>query len=252
MDRYLKKFLQSEYLLIQFKTVECLTIIFNKQSLNYNSNEMSCLNIREFHLKTLNALKLHELSLDADNDDRRSCLLSTRLQLYCSIVGSCYALRKQVWFSFIELCCNEIRMNADKIKQIVTKLCNDIFNEKPSKALAYLMPDLMGFWIERNHHVSRLPWNLTDCQSHTDFLTEYIPIITMHILRYRPQDLNALVQMIYANSISDILQPVSIILLHILLIARFYFIFIFTISVHSSEIIGLCNISKFLSTISVT
>lgn len=114
----MNKFLQSDYLNIQFATVACLANIFNKRWLNYNENDISCVNIQEFYSKLAGELQMQELSIEQGSDvDRKTCIVSTRLQLYCSIITSCYSLRKQMWFGLIEFCCQQLKLSERKLKQ---------------------------------------------------------------------------------------------------------------------------------------
>lgn len=109
---FMKYFLKSDYLNIQFAAVSCLTQIFNKQWLNFKEDEVSCVTIQEFHKKLMERLEIKELSVSPDSDnDRKSCIISTRLQLYCSIIGVCYPLRKQTWFDLIEFCGEQLKLN---------------------------------------------------------------------------------------------------------------------------------------------
>lgn len=111
----LNKFLQSEYLNIQFATVACMTNIFNKHWLNYDEDEISSAKVQDFHKKLAGELQVHELSIEQTADvDRKTCIVATRLQLYCSIIGSCYTLRKQMWFGLIEFCCNQLKLSERK------------------------------------------------------------------------------------------------------------------------------------------
>lgn len=112
---YLKHFLKSDYLYIRFATVTCLTSIFNKQWLHYNEDEISCRIIQNFHSNLMKELEIEELSIDPGKDnDWKSCLVATRLQLYCSVIGVCYPLRRQAWFGVIEFCSETLKLNEGK------------------------------------------------------------------------------------------------------------------------------------------
>lgn len=123
---FLQRFLQSEYLTIQFTAVECLTNIFNKKCLNYDEEKTSCVTVQNFHMKLMESLEIEQLSVDQENDpDRRMCIIATRLQLYCSIIGICYPLRRETWFNLIELCGNQLNMDQGKKRICSFKKKND-------------------------------------------------------------------------------------------------------------------------------
>lgn len=108
----MKYFLKSEYLNIQFAAVSCLTNIFNKQWLNSDEDKVNCINIQNFHKDLIERLEIDELAVKPEYDiDRKTCIVATRLQFYCSIIGVCYPLRKQTWFDLIEFCGIELKLN---------------------------------------------------------------------------------------------------------------------------------------------
>lgn len=73
---------------------------------------MNCLTIQNFHIQLMEKLEIDKLSVDEVNDiDRKTCIVSTRLQLYCSIIAACYALRRQTWFNLIAFCGQHLKMN---------------------------------------------------------------------------------------------------------------------------------------------
>lgn len=128
--KLLNKFLKSEYLNIQFATVACLTNVFNKLWLNYDENKMSCVKIQEIHSKLADELQLQDLSVEQENDvDRKVCIVSTRLQSYCSIIGSCFPLRKQMWFNLIEFCCQHLKLGESELNLFV-------FNQKKKNRIS--------------------------------------------------------------------------------------------------------------------
>lgn len=105
-------FLHSECYNIQLATVSCLTNIFNKKWLNYNEDEVSCLKIQQFHVDLEKNLKIGELTVAQQNDnDRKTCIASVRMQIYCSLIGICYPLRKITWFGLIEFCRQQLELN---------------------------------------------------------------------------------------------------------------------------------------------
>lgn len=80
----MKYFLKSDYLNIQFAAVSCFTNIFNKNWLHFNEDEVSGLTIQHFHRNLKERLEIHALSACSDSDvDRKTCIISTRLQIYC-------------------------------------------------------------------------------------------------------------------------------------------------------------------------
>lgn len=108
----MKYFLNSEYLSIQFAAVSCLTNIFNKQWLNFDEDTVKCVEIQNFHKTLIEQLEINELCVNPEYDvDRKTCIVATRLQFYCSIIGVCYPLRKQTWFDLIEFCGEQLKLN---------------------------------------------------------------------------------------------------------------------------------------------
>lgn len=104
--------LHSKHLNIQLATVKCLTNVFNKRWLRYDETEVSCGKIQEFHVNLANELQINQLSAEQECDiDRKTCDVSTQVQLYCSIIGSCYSLRKQMWFGLIEFCYQQLKLS---------------------------------------------------------------------------------------------------------------------------------------------
>lgn len=101
--------MHSNYALIQYATIESLTKIFDKNWLKYEEDE--CLTVKEFHTQLFGALKINEMTINGANDvDRNASNLSVRLQMYCSLISSCFVLRKEIWFRFFDLCCHEIQL----------------------------------------------------------------------------------------------------------------------------------------------
>ncbi|XP_055323121.1 serine/threonine-protein kinase ATM isoform X2 [Sitodiplosis mosellana] len=209
---FLHRFLQSKYLTIQFATVACLTDIFNKNWLIYQEDEVNCLAIQEFHTKLVEKLNIDELSVEDVNDiDRKTCIVSTRLQLYCSIIGACYPLRRRTWFYLIAFCGQHLKMNEGKTVDIVAKLCNDVFHTTPSVLLSDLFPHLVSLWIDNDYHLTRFPAKLTLSETHNDFIVEYIDTITLRILLYKSEFIPELLKMTESTSLSELLSlPVLI------------------------------------------
>lgn len=235
----MNKFLQSDYLNIQFATVACLANIFNKRWLNYNENDISCVKIQEFYSKLVGELQMQELSIEQGSDvDRKTCIVSTRLQLYCSIIGSCYSLRKQMWFGLIEFCCQQLKLSernlnsnickialkyiafycfsfnfrnhSGKTQEIVNKLCFDVFQTESSTLLADLFPHLLSSWIDNDYLLLLFPSILTQCKTHDDFIIEYLDIITLRILEHKTKSMvDQLVAMVQARSLAEILKTVT-------------------------------------------
>lgn len=111
----MQNFLKSDYYNIQVAAVSCLTKIFNKEWLQLNEDQISCLSVQKIHVKLEEELKttiLDGLSVKEMNDnDRRACIASVRVQLYCSIIGVCYSLREDNWFNLIEFCNQQLELN---------------------------------------------------------------------------------------------------------------------------------------------
>lgn len=110
--KFLLHFLRSEYFTIQIATVSSLTSIFDKYWLSYNEDEVNCLVVQQFHMDLAECLEIDGLSVvDQTDIDRKACTASTRIQLYCSIIGMCYALRKEMWFKLVEFCTQNLKLN---------------------------------------------------------------------------------------------------------------------------------------------
>lgn len=108
--------LQSDHYNIQLATVSCLTHIFNKKWLHYDENAANCAKIQRFHMDLEERLKINELKINEENDiDRNTCISSIRLQFYCSIIGVCYALRKNTLFKLIEFCRQELDLSQGNL-----------------------------------------------------------------------------------------------------------------------------------------
>lgn len=109
---FMQHFLKFEYYNIQMAAVSCLTKIFNKEWLQLNEDQISCLSVQKTHVKLEKELKIDELSVVKVNDnDRKACIASVRIQLYCSIIGVCYPLREEIWFNLIEFCGQQLELN---------------------------------------------------------------------------------------------------------------------------------------------
>lgn len=114
--KYLMNFLRSEYYTIQIATVSCLTSILDKSWLCYNEDEVNCLVVQQFHMDLVESLKIDELTVAEDSDtDCKASTASTRLQLYCSIIGMCYALRKEMWFKLVEFSNQNLKLNDGRL-----------------------------------------------------------------------------------------------------------------------------------------
>ncbi|XP_031619505.1 serine/threonine-protein kinase ATM [Contarinia nasturtii] len=198
---FLQRFLQSEYITIQFTAVQCLTNIFNKKCLNYDEERISCVTVQNFHTNLMEKLEIDQLSVEQENDrDRKMCIVSTRLQLYCSIIGVCYPLRRQTWFNLIELCGQQLNMDQIKIVEIATKLCKDVFQTTHTTLLADLFPFLIASWIDKNIHMTTFPEKLLNFQTQADFLVEYMDTITLQVLLYKQWYLPDLLEMDSTNN----------------------------------------------------
>lgn len=77
---------------------------------------------------------------------------------------------------------------------------------------------MVALWIDKDYHLTRFPAKLTHCQSHNDFIIDYMDAITLRILLHKPDCLQELLNMTQANSLSDILTMVSYKLILILII----------------------------------
>lgn len=109
-------FLRSDYYTIQMATVACLTSIFDKRWLKYNKDEVNCLTIQKFHVGLAKSLEINALSVIEENDvDRKACIASVCVQLYCSVIGMCYALRKEMWFQIVEFCSQKLKLNDGEL-----------------------------------------------------------------------------------------------------------------------------------------
>lgn len=208
----LKKFLVSEYLQIQLATVECLTNIFNKHWLCPDPDSVDCLSIQNFHLELFDKLGLNQMSrCDGDDGitmDRKVNMFATYLQLFSSIIGSCFVLRRQMWFQLIDFCCNQIELKEQKTQKLINKLCKEMFNADPSILFEQDIPYLIGRWIQESHNLSSFPWQLTSSKSKNDFVPEHIECVTLNIILYQSNLLQQLVQTMAAQSLSQLLTKV--------------------------------------------
>lgn len=206
----LKKFLSSECLPIQLATVECLTNIFNKHWLCPDLDSVDCLSIQNFHMELFDKLNLNQMPR-CDGEvtmDLKANIFATYLQLFSSIIGSCFVLRRQMWFQLIVFCGNQIELKVEKTQKLITKLCKEMFNAVPSILLQRDIPYLIGRWIQENHSLSSFPWQLTSSKSKGDFVPEHIECITLNICIYQPNLLQQFVQTMAARSLSELLTKV--------------------------------------------
>lgn len=225
-------FLRSEYYTVQIATVACLTSIFDKSWLSCNENEVNCLIVQEFHMDLADKLEIDELSAtDGDDIDRKACIASTRLQLYCSIIGRCYALRKEMWFKLVEFCNQKLGLNdgkhfhnqfimmnlncihlfppnSGKTYEIVEKLCVEVFDSSTTVLLADLIPHLIGLWIDRNYLLINFPAKLSGCRAKNEFYLDHADIITLRIIQYKSEYIPELLQIFEVDSLSKILRTV--------------------------------------------
>lgn len=207
----LKKFLASEYLSIQLATVECLTNIFNKHWLCPDLDSVDCLNIQHFHIELFDKLNLNQMPRCDDDDDqvvmmdRKENIFATYLQLFSSIIGSCFVLRQRMWFQLIDFCCNQIELNEEKTQKLITKLCNEMFNADPMILLKRDIPYLISRWIQQCYNLSSFPWQLTSSKSNNDFVSDHIECVTLNIILYQSHLLQQLVQTVAAKSLSALL-----------------------------------------------
>lgn len=208
----LKKFLASEYLSIQLATVECLTNIFNKHWLCPDLVSVDCLSIQKFHLELFDKLSLNQMpQCDADDEitmDRKANVFATYLQLFSSVVGSCFVLRQQMWFQLIDFCCHQIKLKENKTQKLITKLCKEMFNASPSILLAGDIPYLIRQWIRQGYNLTLFPWQLTSAKSKDDFVPEHKELITLNIILYQPDLLQELVPTMAVESLSSLLTKV--------------------------------------------
>lgn len=145
---------------------------------------------------------------DGATIDRKANVFATYLQLYSSIIGSCFVLRRQMWFQLIDFCCNQIQLKEEKTQKLITKLCKEMFNAIPSILLERDIPYLLSRWIQESYNLSSFPWQITSSKSKDDFVPEHIECITLNICIYQPNLLQQLVQTMAAKSLSDLLTKV--------------------------------------------
>lgn len=210
---FLNKFVNFDNLSVQFAAIHALSKIFNKNWVSpwdiNNEIRMNSLPVQEFHQAVLESLRLDKLtSIEGDEIDRKTCVVAARLQLYFSIVGACYSLRKQMWFETIEYCCHYLKMKPKRLLAIVQDLCKTMLNGDISD-FDYLSAELIGYWIERDFHLSELPWCLSKFRSTEEYIASNIDHITWNILKYQPYNLPKLMEMISAKSVTDIIHLVG-------------------------------------------
>lgn len=211
---FLNKFVIFDNLSVQFASIHALAKIFNKDWINpweiSNRNRTNSLAVQEFHEFVLKSLKFDKLTATSDDEiDRKSCVVATRLQLCFSVVGACYSLRKQVWFETVEYCCHYLKLKPERMTAIVQNLCKTMLKGH-TEDLDYLSAELIGYWIERDFHLSELPWYLSKFQSTEEYIASNINHITWNIIKHQPHNLPKLVEMMSAKSITDIIQLVSL------------------------------------------
>lgn len=110
----LKNFLKSENIRIQFETVESLTYIFNHKWLSdqVTADDLSRTDILEKLYGDV-CTSFPEVS-PTDDIDKKSGDLAIQAQFHCSLVASCFCLRKENWFRLFELCCFSIQIRKGK------------------------------------------------------------------------------------------------------------------------------------------
>lgn len=211
----LNKFLASEYLPIQLATIECLTNIFNKHWLCPDlDSDSDCLSIQNFQMEVFGKLNLNEMPrFDSDDVgimtmDRKANLQVTYLQLYASIIGCCFVLRRQMWFQLIDFCCNQIELKKDKFLKLTTKLSKEMFNADPSILLERDIDYLLERWIFFGYNLTLFPWQLTSSPSSNDFILEHVECITLNILTYQSHLLQQWIQTMASKSLSELLTKV--------------------------------------------
>lgn len=101
-------------------------------------------------------------------------------------------------------------INLAKTHEIVEKLCVEVFNSNTSQMLGDLIPHFIALWIDRDHHLSKFPAKLSNCQSQNEFMIEYMDTITLRIIQNKPEYIPHLLQMFQKESLSDILSTVFI------------------------------------------
>lgn len=99
-----------------------------------------------------------------------------------------------------------MRLNGDKVKEIVNKLCMEMFDQTPFTMLENEFPELIMRWIQKDYSLSLIPWQLTECPSSEDFIQEYADCITLNIILFKPSLIPDLVQIRSARSIIDLLR----------------------------------------------
>lgn len=111
----LKFFLKSDDIRIQFEAVTSLTYIFNHRWINDEVAVGDGPIYMDILQKLYGAVRASFLpTLPTENSDKKSCDLAVRAQLHCSIVASCFCLRKENWFRLFELCCFSMQIRRGK------------------------------------------------------------------------------------------------------------------------------------------
>lgn len=67
---------------------------------------------------------------------------------------------------------------------------------------------LLGKWLIKNYNISKFPWYLTPSLTQSDFFYDYLNVVTVSILRHRPQILVDFVSIMPGETMHSVVEPV--------------------------------------------
>lgn len=119
MFKTLKYFLKSENIRIQFEAVRSLTYIFNQKWLSGQPTVDDGVSLTDILCQIYGDVSSNLPEISPEDDfDKKSSKLAVRVQFHCSIVASCFCLRRENWFRLFELCCVIMRIRKGKLFSI--------------------------------------------------------------------------------------------------------------------------------------
>lgn len=99
---------------------------------------------------------------------------------------------------------------TEKIFEIASKLCSEIFKMKPAAILEEYMPYLIERFVIKNYKLALFPWQLIDCQSNDEFIFKYTENIALSIIIYNPALIPETVKSLSMKSFGDLLTMVML------------------------------------------
>lgn len=224
----LRPFLSSDNSKVQFAVVKSFAYIFDKTWLCKGNKDADRIAICEFHVNLFKELKINEFAAESDADSDKKCrFVSTRIQLYCSIIGKCFILRRENWFNLSEFCCVNMKLPKGEriclsycminstehsllaVHSIVKHLCAQLFKIEMQDVLAEHIPFLLSKWIINRYSISEFPWYFSSAQTLDEFLTDSTESIILPVLTFQPVIIPDLMGMHGVSSLRDLLTEVE-------------------------------------------